>query len=117
MSRLRYGVLQLGVAMSLVGGVAATQAAAQTVTLSVPPGTSIAEGAGSLDVTGTATLSTARTSATSITLSLAGTARTTDYAVLSLPDITIPAGDTTRAVTLVLSPVDTATGRGPRPSR
>ena len=100
--------------MALVAAVAVTDAAAQTVTLSVPQGTSLAEGGGSTDVTVTATLSAARTSATTVTLSLAGTAtRQTDYAVADPPPITIPAGQTERNATLFISPVDDTVYEGP----
>ncbi len=97
-------------AVALVCGVAAADASAQTVTLSVPLGTSLAEGGGSTDVVVTATLSTARTSETSVTLSLAGTARNSDYSVApsTLPTITIAAGSTTGTANLVVSVVDDA---------
>ena len=97
---------RLCLAAVLLGGVAATEAAAQTVTLSVPAGTSLAEDGGSQDVEVTATLSSARTSATEVTLSLSGTARSTDYAVQSLPTITIPANGTTASGTLIIAAVD-----------
>ena len=106
MGRLPGAVLRLCLAMWLPGGIAVTDVAAQTVTLSVPEGTSVSEGAGSLDVAVTATLSGSRGSATTITLSLGGTAQPSDYTVLSLPDIEIAAGDTTGDATLILAPVD-----------
>ena len=93
--------------MVLLGGVAATDAAAQTVTLSVPQGTSLAEGAGNTDIIVTATLSASRASDTTVTLSLGGTARAADYRVVgSLPVITIQANQNSGSATLVLSPVD-----------
>ena len=85
---------------------AVADAAAQGVTLSVSPAT-LAEDAGTTDVTVTATLSAARTVDTTVSLSLGGTARTTDYTVLgSTPSITIPANQTSADATLVVSPVD-----------
>ena len=80
---------RLCLAAVLLSGAAATDAAAQTVTLSVPAGTSLAEDGGSRDVAVTATLSSARTSATVVTLSLGGTARSTDYAVQYADDCNI----------------------------
>ncbi len=77
-----------------------------TVTLSVPADTAFAEGEGSTTVTVTATLSAARATATVVDLSLAGTARSTDYAVVQLPDITISAGQTKGTADLTLRPVD-----------
>ena len=97
---------RLCLAVMLLGGAVATDAAAQTVTLSVPAGTSLAEDGGSRVVEVTATLSSARTSATVVTLSLGGTARSTDYAVQSLPTITIPANGTTASGTLIIAAVD-----------
>ncbi len=87
---------------------AAVDASAQSVTLSVSPAT-LAEDAAATDVTVTATLSEAQTDATTVTLSLAGTARATDYTVLgSIPSITIPPNETSADATLVVSPVDDA---------
>ena len=96
--------LLLAAVLSIV--VAATDAAAQTVTLSVPSGATLAEGGGSVDITVTATLSSVRTSETTITLSLGGTARATDYTVQSLPEITIAIGQTQSTATVVLTAVD-----------
>lgn len=93
-------------AAALLCGLAAAPVAAQTVTLSVPPGTSLAEGAGSTDIAVTATLSAALDADTTITLTLGGEARSTDYTVDALPSITIPAQQTTGQATVVLSPVD-----------
>ena len=96
------------VASALLGAVTVTEVSAQepTVSLSLSR-TSIAEDAGSTDVTVTATLSSARTSATTVTLSLGGTTRSTDYSVVgSLPAITILASQTSGTGTLVLSPID-----------
>ena len=78
------------------------------VTLSLSPA-SLAEGNGATDVTVTATLSAARTSSTTVTLSLAGTAQASDYSVpASLPSITIPASSTTGSAGLAVAPVDDA---------
>ena len=85
---------------------AATDAAAQTVTLSVPENAFLTEGEGSRDIPVTAALSATRATPTTITLSLGGTARATDYTVQSLPSITIPARSTVAQETLVLAPVD-----------
>ena len=90
----------------LVALLAVGLASAQTVMLSVSSGTALAEGVGSQDVTVTARLSAARSSTTTVELSLGGTARATDYAVQSLPDITISAGSRTGSATVVLTPVD-----------
>ena len=103
--------LLLAAVLSIV--VAATDAAAQTVTLSVPSGTTLAEGGGSVDITVTATLSSVRTSETTITLSLGGTARATDYTVQSLPQITIAMGQTQSTATVVLTAVDDSFYEGP----
>ena len=93
----------------LLCGLTVTDAAAQ-VTLSLSP-TSLTEDAGSADIAVKATLSTSRSSATTITLSLGGTAtegESKDYTVNPdpLPTITIPANTTTGNTTLVVSPVD-----------
>ncbi len=77
-----------------------------TVTLSVPADTAFAEGEGSTTVTVTATLSAARAGNTVVDLSLGGTAKSTDYAVVQLPDITISAGQTRGTADLILRPVD-----------
>ena len=87
-----------------------TDAAAQTVTLSLSPA-SLTEDAGSADIAVTATLSATRSSATTVTLSLAGTATRgagKDYTTPQnpLPTITIPANATTGNTTLIISPVD-----------
>ena len=86
-----------------------TDAAAQTITLSLSPA-SLTEDIGSKDIAVTATLSTAQTSTTTITLSLAGTAvggAGKDYTVPdALPTITISTGQTAGSTTLVISPVD-----------
>ena len=99
-------MLWLPAAAALLCGLSAAPAAAQSVTLSVPAGTSLAEGVGSTDLLLTATLSEALGADTTVTLSLDGTARSTDYTVSSLPSITIAEGETTGRATVVLSPVD-----------
>ena len=99
-------MLWLPAAAALLCGLSAAPAAAQSVTLSVPAGTSLAEGVGSTDLLVTATLSEALGADTTVTLSLDGTARSTDYTVSSLPSITIAEGQTTGRATVVLSPVD-----------
>ena len=93
-------------AAALLCGLSAAPAAAQTVTLSVPSGTSLSERGGATDILVTATLSVARAADTTVTLSLGGTARSTDYVTVSLPSITIPAEQTTGEATVVLQPVD-----------
>ena len=86
-----------------------TDAAAQTVTLSLSP-TMTEEDAGSEDIAVTATLSAMRTSATTITLTLGGTAvggAGKDYTTPApLPTITIPANTMTGNTNLSVSPVD-----------
>ncbi len=85
----------------------AAQAQTPTVTLTVPAMTEFAEGEGQTTVTVTATLSAARLVDTVVDLTLAGTARTTDYAVVgTLPDITITPGQTTGTADVTLNPVD-----------
>ena len=84
----------------------AADAAAQPPTVTVTTSASLAEGDGSTDVAVTATLSSAQSSPTTITLLLAGTARSTDYTVAPLPSITIEAASLTGTATLVVTPVD-----------
>ncbi len=80
---------------------------AQTVTLAVSP-TKVAEGSGATDVRVTATLAQARTSPTSVTVTLGGEATAgTDYRTPgSLPTITIPANQTEAEATVILTPID-----------
>ena len=84
------------------------QAQAQTpvITLSVPANTQVAEDGGNTTVTVTATLATASSSNTVVDLSLSGSTKSSDYTVVTLPDITIPSGETTASASLTLSPVD-----------
>ena len=94
-------------AAALLCALPAAPAAAQTVTLSVPAGTTLAEGVGSTDIVVTATASQALDAETTITLTLGGTAaQSSDYTVDALPSITIAEGQTTGEATVVLSPVD-----------
>ena len=100
--------VRLLLAAALVLGLTVADAAAQnpTVTLSLSP-TSLAEGDGATDVIVTATLSAARPAATTMTLTLGGTARATDYTLSgSVPSITIPANSLSADAVLRLSPVD-----------
>ena len=97
-------------ALVLVCVLTVTDAAAQTITLSLSPA-SLTEDAGSADIAVTATLSATRTSATTVTLSLAGMAvggAGKDYTTPQnpLPTITIPANATTGNTTLIVSLVD-----------
>ena len=104
--------LPLTLVFVALGAFVAADAAAQGLTLSVSR-TTLAETAGSTDVTVTATLSAARTVSTTVTLSLGGTAASTDYGVQeTLPDITIPANQTSAEATLIVSPVDDALYEG-----
>ena len=94
----------------LLCGLTVEDAAAQTVTLSLSSA-SLTEDAGNADIEVIATLSAMRSSAITITLSLAGTADRgagKDYTVNPdpLPTITIPANATTGKTTLSVSPVD-----------
>ena len=79
-----------------------------TITLSVPAGSKFAEGEGTTTVVITATLANAETTDTVVDLTLGGTSKSTDYTVTSLPDITIPAGDTVGTADLILLPTDDA---------
>ena len=87
----------------------AAPAMAQTpaVTITVAP-TSLAEDAGATDIAVTATLSATRSTATIVTLSLAGTANQgTDYSVVgTLPTITIPVGQTEGSAIVILTATD-----------
>ena len=90
-----FGVILIHSWVMFLGTVVAPLALAQTptVTLSVPENTEFAEGEGNTTVIVTATLSSSLSNDTVIDLSLAGTAKTTDYSIVgSLPDITIPMG-------------------------
>ena len=77
-----------------------------TVTLSVPAKTTFAEGKGNTTVTVSAQLSTMRAVDTVIDLTLGGTAKSTDYTIVQLPDLTIVAGQLEGTADLTLSPVD-----------
>ena len=93
----------------------AAPAAAQTpaVTITVAP-TSLSEDAGATDITVTATLSAMRSSATTVTLSLAGTANQgTDYSVVgTLPAITIPAQQTEGSAIVIVAPTNDTSWEG-----
>ena len=96
------------VVAGVAGAVTDAKAQDPTVTLTVSP-TRLAEGGGGADVAVTATLSATRAGPTTVALSLGGTATAPgDYTVLPspLPSITIPAGDTAHAATLIVSTVD-----------
>ena len=88
-----------------------------TISLSVPANSEFEEGEGNTTVTVTATISAAQTAETTVDLSLEGTAKSTDYAVVQLPDITIAAGDTVGTADLILRPVDDAFYEGPETIR
>ena len=78
-----------------------------SVALSVPTTAGLSEGKGNTTITVTATLSATRSSNTVIDLSLAGTAKASDYEVVgTLPDITVAAGSRMGTADLVLAPVD-----------
>ncbi|MDE0309825.1 MAG: hypothetical protein OXI60_08360 [Acidiferrobacterales bacterium] len=76
------------------------------VTLSVPTGTELAETAGIATITVTATMKAERSEDTVITLTLTGTAKSTDYTVEQLPKITIAAGQLQADADLILTPLD-----------
>ncbi len=98
-----------GVALYVAAHLFTVGAYAQTppsITLSVPAGTELEEGDGNTTVTVTATLNQARTSNTVITLTLGGSAKSTDYTVVQNPVVTIADGQTTGSADLILRPVD-----------
>ena len=104
-----YSLIAVAVLAAVLALLPAAPAAAQTpgVTLTVSP-TSLAEDAGATDIAVTATLSGVQSSATTVTLSLAGTANQgTDYSVAgTLPTITIPVGQTERSANVILTAAD-----------
>ena len=104
-----YSLIAVAVLAAVLALLPAAPAAAQTpgVTLTVSP-TSLAEDAGATDIAVTATLSGVQSSATTVTLSLAGTANQgTDYSVVgTLPTITIPVGQTERSANVILTATD-----------
>ncbi|MYD00840.1 MAG: hypothetical protein F4X06_00635, partial [Gammaproteobacteria bacterium] len=75
-------------------------------TLTVPAATGLAEGEGNTTFTVTATLASTRTVDTVIKLSFGGVAKSTDYKVVSKPDIAIAAGSMTGTANLTLAAVD-----------
>ena len=91
----------------LACGLAVIDAAAQTATVTLTLGrTTLAENAGATSISVTAELSATESTATVVTLTLAGTANGgTDYEVVgTIPSISIPAGQTTASGTLHLRP-------------
>ncbi|MCY3672340.1 MAG: hypothetical protein OXH14_14860 [Alphaproteobacteria bacterium] len=72
----------------------------------MPAATELAEGEGNTNFTVTATLDSTRTEETVIKLSFGGAAKSTDYKVVSAPDITIAAGSMTGTANLTLAAVD-----------
>ena len=104
-----YSFIAVAVLAAVLALLPAAPAAAQTpgVTLTVSP-TNLAEDAGATDIAVTATLSGVQSSATTVTLSLAGTANQgTDYSVVgTLPTITIPAQQTERSANVIVAPTN-----------
>ena len=99
----------------LACGLAVNDAAAQSATVTLTLGqTTLAESAGATGISVTAELSATESSATVVTLSLAGTANgETDYEVVgTIPSISIPAGQTTASATLSVRPTDDAFWEG-----
>ncbi len=111
------GSFLFALALILLGVPHATAQTTPSVTLSVPSDAGFAEGEGNTTVTVTATLSAARGDATVIDLSLGGSAKTTDYTVVQLPDITVAAGATVSTANLILRPVDDGFFEGPETVR
>ena len=93
----------------------AAPAEAQTpgVTITITP-TTLAEESVANDIAVTATLSAMQSSATTVTLSLAGTANQgTDYSVAeTLPIITIPPGQTQGSANVILTPTNDTVWEG-----
>ena len=108
-ARARGVAVAVAVLAALLCLLVAAPAAAQTpaVTITVAP-TSLSESDVATDVTVTATLSGVQSSATTVTLSLAGTANQgTDYSVVgTLPAITIPVGQTEGTANVILAPTN-----------
>ena len=108
-ARARRVAVAVAVLAALLCLLVAAPTMAQTpgVTLTVSP-TSLAEDAGATDIAVTATLSGVQSSATTVTLSLAGTAtQGTDYSVAgTLPTITIPVGQTEGSANVILTATD-----------
>ena len=103
-NQLLLGILTVAVTLLYTNFV--TAQTPPTITLSVPANSQFEEGEGNTTVVITATLSSAQTTDTVIDLSLAGTAKSTDYTVVTLPDITISANQTMGTAELILNPVD-----------
>ena len=104
-----YSLIAVAVLVAVLALLPAAPAMAQTpaVTITVAP-TSLSESDVATDVTVTATLSGTRSTATIVTLSLAGTANQgTDYSVVgTLPTITIPLGQTEGSANVILAPTN-----------
>ena len=83
------------------------------ITLSVDP-TSVGEGDSATDVEVTATLDgdSTLTSATTVTISLGGTAGSSDFGASTLASVTIPAGQASGSETLTVTPTDDAVVEG-----
>ena len=101
------------------GTITDDDAAPSGITLSVSP-TTVGEGAGETEITVTATVngSTRYVDAKTVTVSVGGGTATsaTDYDAVPNFDITIAAGDASKAGTFDLSPPTTTCTRAPRPS-
>ncbi|MYH68856.1 MAG: hypothetical protein F4147_01610, partial [Gammaproteobacteria bacterium] len=88
-----------------------------TASLSVPAGAELVEGAGNTTVRVTATLPASRAEDTTISLSLGGTAKSSDYEVVQTAAITIRSGWTSGVVNLTLKAVDDGFFEGPETIR
>ena len=115
-TKLPLTILTTATLLAVIAGLLfAAPAAAQTpaVTITVAP-TSLSEDAGATDITVTATLSAMRSSATTVTLSLAGTANQgTDYSVVgTLPAITIPAQQPEGSAIVIVAPTNDTSWEG-----
>ena len=104
-----YSLIAVAVLAAVLALLPAAPAMAQTpaVTITVAP-TSLSESDVATDATVTATLSAMRSSTTTVTLLLAGTANQgTDYSVVgTLPTITIPAQQTEGSANVILAPTN-----------
>ena len=104
-----YSLIAVAVLAAVLAMLPAAPAMAQTpaVTITVAP-TSLSEDAGATDITVTATLSGMRSTPTTVTLSLAGTANQgRDYSVVgTLPTITVPAQQTERSANVIVAPTN-----------
>ncbi len=100
-------------AKSVITTIGDDDATPSSITLSVDPD-SLDEGDSATDVTVTATLDgdSTRTSAKTVTISLGGTAGSSDYGVSSLASVSIPAGEESGSGTLTVTPTDDAVVEG-----